>query len=86
VLGRYRTRISEPKPQNGSTDQGSRLDQARLKEREPVGDTFRDLRKRVQDKLIAELDPQMNLSDTNAVRQTIKNLYESNPRNRERCT
>ncbi|MFQ5594687.1 MAG: CpaF family protein [Anaerolineae bacterium] len=77
MLGRYRTRISEPKPQNGPTDQGSRLDQARLKEREPVGDTFRDLRKRVQEKLIAELDPQMNLSDIDAVRQTIRGLYES---------
>ena len=77
MIDRYRTRVREPKPQNGPTDQGSRLDRARLKEREPVGDTFRDLRKRVQEKLVAELDPQMNLSDIDTVRQTIKGLYES---------
>ncbi len=77
MLGRHRTRISEPGPQNGPIDLGSRLDQARLKERETVDDTFRGLRKRVQEKLIAELDPRMDLSDTDIVRQTIKDLYES---------
>jgi len=77
MLNRNRDRIAEQRPQNGPLDLGSRLDQARQKEREPVDDTYRDLRKRVQDRLIAELDPRMNLSDTEAVRRTIKDLYES---------
>ncbi len=77
MFGRNRTRTSEKIPQNGPALAGSRLDQARLRERERVADTYRDLRKRVQEKLIAELDPRMDLSDIEAVRETISDLYGS---------
>jgi pilus assembly protein CpaF len=38
-------------------------------------DAYRDVRARVQSKLIAELDPKMDLSNTAAVRRTIETLY-----------
>ncbi len=39
-------------------------------------DTFKDLKERVQDKLIAELDPAMDVSRTDEVRQTIQDLFD----------
>ena len=39
-------------------------------------DAFRDLKERIQDKLIAELDPAMDVSRTDEVRQTIQDLFD----------
>ncbi len=39
-------------------------------------DAFKDLKERVQDKLIAELDPAMDVSRTDEVRQTIQDLFD----------
>ena len=39
-------------------------------------DAFVTLKERIQDKLIAELDPQMDISQTEEVRGTIEQLYE----------
>ena len=72
MLNRNRTQPDGLNPPNGRVSTPSRLDQARLKEREPVDNTYRDLRKRVQVKLIAELDPRMDLSDTQPVRRPIQ--------------
>jgi pilus assembly protein CpaF len=41
-----------------------------------VRDAFKDLKERVQDKLIAELDPAMDVSRTDEVRRTIQDLFE----------
>lgn len=71
------TTPAEPGRPDGPLARASRLDQARHREREPADETFRELSKRVQEKLIAELDPRMNLSDTDAVRRTILELYNS---------
>ncbi len=78
MLNRNRVKNDGAARQNGRNGEGSRLEQARWreKEREPVDETYRDLRKRVQEKLIAELDPHMDLSDTQAVRGTIEELYD----------
>lgn len=76
MLGRNRASSDGSDSQNGKRDSGTRLDQAQWKEREPVDEAYRDLRKRVQEKLIAELDPRMDLSDTQAVRGTIEELYD----------
>ncbi len=43
----------------------------------PVREKYRDLRRRVQQKLIAELDPDMDLTDKEAVRSTIEALYNA---------
>ena len=55
------------------------VDEGRLPplSREPNKDISQDLRSRVQNKLISELDPKMDLSDTTAVRRTIEELYNS---------
>jgi pilus assembly protein CpaF len=56
----------------------SRLEELRVR-RAPSGptkDAFFDLKERVQDKLIAELDPQMDISKTEEVRHTIEDLYD----------
>ena len=42
----------------------------------PGRDAFAGLKERIQDKLIAELDPQMDVSKTDEVRRTIEGLYE----------
>jgi pilus assembly protein CpaF len=39
-------------------------------------DAFKDLRDRIQDKLVAELDPTMDVSRTDEVRRTIQDMFE----------
>lgn len=43
----------------------------------PVRDTFQDLKSRIHDKLIAELDPKMDVTKTDEVRQTIEEMYDA---------
>ena len=56
----------------------SRLEELRVRRApaEPRRDTFLDLKERIQDKLIAELDPQMDISKTDEVRRTIEEMYD----------
>ncbi|MFQ5612499.1 MAG: CpaF family protein [Anaerolineae bacterium] len=59
-------------------DQPSRLEELRVR-RAPVAqakDAFSDLKERIQDKLVAELDPRMDTSQTDEVRRTIEDMYE----------
>jgi pilus assembly protein CpaF len=61
-----------------SNTPSSRLEELRVR-RAPVAparDTFLDLKERIQDKLIAELDPQMDISQTDEVRRTIEEMYD----------
>jgi pilus assembly protein CpaF len=47
--------------------------------RVPAGqsrDPFKDLKERIQDKLVAELDPAMDVSRTDEVRRTIQDMFE----------
>jgi pilus assembly protein CpaF len=56
----------------------SRLEELRVR-RAPVAptrDAFFELKERIQDKLIAELDPQMDISQTDEVRHTIEEMYD----------
>jgi pilus assembly protein CpaF len=64
-----------------TTGEGSRL--ASLQARRvsapnaaPQAGSYFDLKTRVQNKLLAELDPSMDITKTDEVRQTIQNLYE----------
>lgn len=43
----------------------------------PARDAYMDLKGRVQNRLIADMDPSMDVSQTNEVRQTIRQMYES---------
>ncbi len=67
------------KPPTGS-DQ-SKLAEMRLKRApsavSPVRDAYLDLKTRVQNKLLAEMDPSLDVSKTEEVRSTIENLYDT---------
>ena len=41
----------------------------------PPRDAYLDLKNRIQDRLIAELDPTMDISRTDEVRRTIEEMY-----------
>jgi pilus assembly protein CpaF len=43
----------------------------------PARDQYADLKTRVQDKLLAELDPKMDVRQTEEVRRTIEELYDN---------
>ena len=43
----------------------------------PARDAYMDLKNRIQDKLIAELDPTMDISHTDEVRRTIEEMYDT---------
>jgi hypothetical protein len=71
----------EQKPQEQSSGDGSRL--ATLQARrvtaptaKPQAGTYFDLKTRVQNKLLAELDPSMDISKTEEVRHSIQELFE----------
>ncbi len=57
----------------------SRLQDLRVRRAPTVTqrDTFLDLKGRIQDKLIAELDPSMDVSKTDEVRRTIEGMYDN---------
>jgi pilus assembly protein CpaF len=60
-------------------DRPTRLEDLRIR-RAPVAparDTFQDLKSRIHNKLIAELDPSMDVTKTDEVRQTIEEMYEA---------
>ena len=43
----------------------------------PARDAYMDLKNRIQDRLIAELDPSMDISHTDEVRRTIEEMYDT---------
>jgi pilus assembly protein CpaF len=67
----------EDRPADVATRSSQPVD--RNVQRRPVPqarDAYMDLKNRVQNRLIAELDPGMDVSRTNDVRQTIKTMYD----------
>ena len=61
-----------------AAETSSRLKDLRARRAPTVSgkDAFVSLKERIQDKLIAELDPQMDISQTEEVRSNIEHLYE----------
>jgi pilus assembly protein CpaF len=58
----------------------SRLQEMRIKRQAPVAgsrDAYLDLKGRIQHKLIAELDPSMDVTQTSEVRSTIEEMFET---------
>jgi pilus assembly protein CpaF len=59
---------------------GTRLDEMRTRRpvvAPPARDQYADLKTRIQDKLIAELDPKMDVRQTEEVRHTIEEMYDN---------
>ena len=68
-------------PQSSEADAKSRLTSLQSRRVAPPGttaqkDTYSDLKSRVQNRLLAELDPSMDVTKTNEVRNTILELFE----------
>ncbi len=72
----------QQQPQAQPVEQGerpTRLEDLRIK-RTPVAparDTFNDLKTRIHKKLIAELDPKMDVSKTDEIRRNIEEMYDA---------
>ena len=74
----------EPQRSSGSSSPGGggqRLGNLQARRTAPPGgsdsrDTYLDLKTRVQNRLIAEMDPGMDISKTAEVRKNIQGLYE----------
>lgn len=65
---------------SGLEEQPSKLQELRVKRSSPgVGtrDSYTDLKNRIQQKLIAELDPSMDVTKTTEVRSTIQEMFET---------
>ncbi|MBN1813227.1 MAG: CpaF family protein, partial [Anaerolineae bacterium] len=60
-------------------ERSTRLEDLRIRRTPvaPVRDTFHDLKSRIHSKLIAELDPKMDVTKTDEVRQTIEEMYDA---------
>src|SRR5512144_144671 len=68
-------------PHPAPSSEQSKLTEMRLKRApastSPTRDAYLDLKTRVQNKLLAEMDPSMDVSKTDEVRATIEGLYDS---------
>jgi pilus assembly protein CpaF len=65
----------EPVP----TERSTRLEDLRMRRvaAAPARDTFRDLKNRIHDRLLAELDPKMDVNQTDEVRRNIEEMFDA---------
>jgi pilus assembly protein CpaF len=66
-------------PAGEPAERSTRLEDLRIK-RNPAAqprDTFNELKSRIHNKLIADLDPKMDVSKTDEVRQTIEEMFDA---------
>lgn len=74
-------RIERNQQQPTTTEaQSSKLQELRVKRASPAAgsrDAYVELKNRIQQKLIAELDPGMDITKTNEVRTTIREMFEA---------
>ncbi len=73
---------SQPTPAESAQtqdDRSTRLEDLRIRRLPvaPVRDTFRDLKSRIHDRLLAELDPKMDVSKTDEVRRNIEEMFDA---------
>ncbi len=69
-----------PTPSGPTAPGGTGSEQAATAQRRPASpprDAYIDLKSRVQNRLVAELDPSMDISRTDEVRRTIRQMYET---------
>jgi pilus assembly protein CpaF len=69
------SRIEEGKKSQGQHSERDAL-QARRRPVSSVQDAYQSLKARIQDRLISELDPSMDVVQTDEVRSTIRQMYE----------
>ena len=74
-------RNQAPETPEQQPGQGSKLQELRVRRTSPAagarGDTYTDLKNRIQQKLIAELDPSMDVTKTAEVRSVINEMFET---------
>jgi pilus assembly protein CpaF len=63
----------------GDEERSTRLEDLRIRRlpAAPVRDTFRDLKSRIHDRLLAELDPKMDVGKTEEVRRQIEEMFDA---------
>ncbi len=68
-----------PPPNGGETTSLRKLEEVRLRRQAvgPARDTMSDLKAQIQNRLIAELDPRMDLSHQDEVRQVIREMFDN---------
>ena len=77
----HETNEDSQKPMDGGESEKSRLSSLQARrvsapDTQPQTGTYYDLKTRVQNKLLSELDPSMDISKTEEVRQNIQDLFE----------
>lgn len=73
-------RIESNQEQPSRQSEGSKLQELRVKRTSPSTgsrDAFVDLKNRIQQKLIAELDPSIDINQSSEVRSTIQEMFET---------
>ncbi|MGD9315609.1 MAG: ATPase, T2SS/T4P/T4SS family, partial [Anaerolineae bacterium] len=60
-------------------ERSTRLEDLRMRRvaAAPARDTFRDLKNRIHDRLLAELDPKMDVNQTDEVRRNIEEMFDA---------
>ncbi|MGC9356364.1 MAG: CpaF family protein [Anaerolineae bacterium] len=71
------SRSSDSGPSSKPSRSSQRRQDVRRRPASPPRDAYMDLKTRVQNRLVAELDPGMDVSQTAEVSQTIREMYES---------
>jgi pilus assembly protein CpaF len=80
LLQRIEKNQEMPTGQQGADEERTtRLEDLRIRRlpAAPVRDTFRDLKSRIHDRLLAELDPKMDVSKTEEVRRQIEEMFDA---------
>ncbi len=70
-------RIGQNQPTEQQTPSRMRELRVRRQPTSPARDAYRDIKSRVQNRLLAELDPKMDISQTEEVRATIEELFNA---------
>lgn len=70
-------RIEKERQTSGQASSGKSAMRVRRQPASPARDAYVDLKARIQNKLIADLDPTMDVSKTDEVRHTIEEMYNN---------
>jgi pilus assembly protein CpaF len=79
LLQRIEKNQQVPAQPPAQDERTTRLEDLRIHRRAaaPARDTFRDLKSRIHDRLLAELDPKMDVSKTEEVRRNIEEMFDA---------
>ncbi len=79
LLQRIEKSQQTPAEQPPHDERATRLEELRIRRRPaaPVRDTFRDLKSRIHDRLLAELDPGQDVTQTDEVRRQTEEMFDA---------